>query len=181
VKEWSQLYIKAEKVDRFINELICLDAVLVYGGEFVKERAQMGITHMLNATWSMETPHPEASMDYLDLLHQTGHHLSGASNLRTLVHKVTHASRWTKSDESHTSEGKKPWKENKATRPRQQKHCNWAPGLTRPAETEHAKMQRNVPQCNDPTIGSHNHYHLSPNGIPSGNQRWYGPIYLVYT
>ena len=50
MKEWSQLYIKAEKVDRFINELICLDAVLVYGGEFVKERAQMGITHMLNAT-----------------------------------------------------------------------------------------------------------------------------------
>ena len=25
--------------------------------------------------------------------------------------------------------------------------------------------------CNDPTIGSYNNYHLSPNGIPSGNQR----------
>jgi len=34
--------------------------------------------------------------------------------------------------------------------------------------------------CNDPTIGSYNHYHLSPNGIPSGNQRWYGLVYLVY-
>jgi len=32
------------------------------------------------------------------------------------------------------------------------------------------------PVCNDPTIGSYNHYHLSPNGIPSGNQRWYGPV-----
>ena len=27
---------------------------------------------------------------------------------------------------------------------------------------------------------SYNHYHLSPNGIPSGNQRWYGLVYLVY-
>jgi len=24
-------------------------------------------------------------------------------------------------------------------------------------------------ECNDRTIGSHNDYHLSPNGIPSGN------------
>ena len=34
--------------------------------------------------------------------------------------------------------------------------------------------------CNDPTIGSYNYYHLSPNGISSGSQRWYGLIYLVY-
>jgi len=34
--------------------------------------------------------------------------------------------------------------------------------------------------CNDPTIGSYSHYHLSSNGIPSGNPRWYGPGYLVY-
>jgi len=34
--------------------------------------------------------------------------------------------------------------------------------------------------CNDPTIGSYNHYHLSPNGIPSCNQKWYGLVYLVY-
>ena len=31
---------------------------------------------------------------------------------------------------------------------------------------------------NDPTIGSYNYYHLSPNGIPRGNQRWYGLVYL---
>jgi len=34
-------------------------------------------------------------------------------------------------------------------------------------------------ECNDPTIGSYNHYHLSPNGIPRGNQRWYGLVYLI--
>jgi len=33
--------------------------------------------------------------------------------------------------------------------------------------------------CNDPTIGSYNHYHLSLNGIPRGNQRWYGLVYLI--
>ena len=32
--------------------------------------------------------------------------------------------------------------------------------------------------CNDPTIGSYNHYHLSPNGIPRGNLKWYGLVYL---
>jgi len=30
--------------------------------------------------------------------------------------------------------------------------------------------------CNDPTIGSYNNYHLSPKGIPSGNQRCYGLV-----
>ena len=33
--------------------------------------------------------------------------------------------------------------------------------------------------CNNPTIGSYNHYHLSPNGIPRGNQRWYGLVYFI--
>ena len=31
--------------------------------------------------------------------------------------------------------------------------------------------------CNDPTIGRYDNYHLRPNGIPSGNQRWYGLVY----
>jgi len=34
--------------------------------------------------------------------------------------------------------------------------------------------------CNNPTIGSYNNSDLSPNGIPSGNQRWYGLVYLGY-
>jgi len=34
--------------------------------------------------------------------------------------------------------------------------------------------------CNDPTIGSYNNYHLSPNGIRRGSQRRYGLVYLVY-
>jgi len=34
-------------------------------------------------------------------------------------------------------------------------------------------------RCNDPMIGSYNHYHLSPNVIPSGIQRWYGLVYII--
>jgi len=42
------------------------------------------------------------------------------------------------------------------------------------------QLRPSISSCNDPTIGSYNDYHLSPNGISSGNQRWYGLIYLVY-
>jgi len=37
LREWSQMYLKDGKVDRFIDELIRLAAVLGYSGEFVKE------------------------------------------------------------------------------------------------------------------------------------------------
>ena len=33
---------------------------------------------------------------------------------------------------------------------------------------------------NDPTIGSYNNYHVSPNGIPRGSRGWYGRVYFVY-
>ena len=42
------------------------------------------------------------------------------------------------------------------------------------------RHSKSVFQCNDPTIGSYNHYHLSPNGIPSGIQRWYGLVYIIH-
>jgi len=115
---------KDGKVDRFIDELIRLAAVLGYSGEFVKDRARMGMTDVLNAAWSMKTPHPVAYMDYLDLLRQTGHQLEDASNFRTQVQKEPHSSRRAKSDDKHTSERKGQRKEKKATGPRQQKPRN---------------------------------------------------------
>ena len=45
---------------------------------------------------------------------------------------------------------------------------------------ESAGGEDSVRECNDPTIGSYNHYHLSPNGIPSGIQRWYGLVYIIH-
>jgi len=85
-------------------------------------------------------------MDYLDLLRQTGHQLEDASNFRTQVQKEPNSSKRVKSDDRHTSERKGQRKEKKATGPRQQKPRNRAQGFTKPAETEHTKMHRNVPQ-----------------------------------
>jgi len=61
LKEWSQLYLKDGKVDRFIDELIRLAAVLWYSGEVVKDRAHLGMTDILNAARSMKTP-PSSSV-----------------------------------------------------------------------------------------------------------------------
>jgi len=137
---------KEGKVDPFINELIRLAAVLRYSGEFVKDSAGMGMTGILNPGWSIKTPHPVAYMDYLDLLHQTGHQLEDASNFRTYVQKEPHSWKCVKSDDTHTSERKGERMEKKATGPRQQKPRNRAQGFTKPSETEHRKMHRSVPQ-----------------------------------
>jgi len=137
---------KDGKVDRCIDELIRLAAVLGYSGEFVKDRARMGMTDVLNTARSMKTPHPVAYMDYLDLLRETGHQLEDASNFRTQVQKEPHSSKRAKSDDRHTSERKGQRKEKKATGPRQQKPRNRAQGFTKPAETAHPKMYQNVPQ-----------------------------------
>jgi len=56
------------------------------------------------------------------------------------------------------------------------------PGTNKPQkppqlETDESETKEEKPVCNDPTIGSYNNYHLSPNGIPSGNQRWYSLVY----
>jgi len=146
LREWSQLFMKDGKVDRFIDELVRLVAVLGYSGEFVKDRVRMGMTDVLNAAWSMKNPHPVAYMDYVDQLRHTGHQLEDASNFRIQVPKEPHSSQCAKSDDRHTSERKGHRKEQKALGSRQQKPHNRAQGFTKPAETEHTKMQRNVPQ-----------------------------------
>jgi len=134
------------KVDRFIDEPIRLAAVLRFSREFVKDRAHMGMTDVLNAAWSMKTPNPVAYMDYLDLLRQTGHQLEDSSNFGTQVQLEPNSSKRVKSDDRNTSERKGQRKEKKATGPRQQKPCNRPQRFTKPAEKEHTKMLRNVPQ-----------------------------------
>jgi len=137
---------KDGKLNRFIDELIPLAAVLGYSGELVKDRARMGMPDVHNATWSMKIPHPVAYMDFLDLLRQTGHQLEDASNFRTQVHKEPHSSKRPKSDDRHTSERMGQRKEKKATGLGQQKPRNQAQGFTKPAESDHTKMHWNVPQ-----------------------------------
>jgi len=73
---------KDAKVDHSIDEHVCLGAVLVYSREFDKDWIRMRIPNILNTFWSMKTSPPVAYMDYLELLHQTGHQLEDASNFR---------------------------------------------------------------------------------------------------
>jgi len=115
---------KDGKVDRFIVEPFRLAVVLEYSGEFVNDRACMGMTDVLNTALSMKAPHPVEYMDYLDLLRQTRPQLEYASNFGKQVHKEIHPSRRIKSDDRHTSEGKSQRKEMKANGPRQQKPGN---------------------------------------------------------
>jgi len=158
---------KDQKVHRFIDKPIRLAAVFGYGGEFVKVRAHMDMTDVLNAAWSMKGPHPVAYMDYLDLLGHTGHQHEDASNIRTQVHKEPNSLKRAKSDDRHTSERKGKRKEKKATGQWQQKPRNRGQGFTKPGETEDSKMHRNVPQtlidkhkrlnqCS--RCGQHSHY-----------------------
>jgi len=53
-------------------------------------------------------------------------------------------------------------------------------GLCYLVGVDHSLGSLRIAYCNDPTIGSYNDYHLSPNDIPSGNQRWYDLVYLGY-
>ena len=50
---------------------------------------------------------------------------------------------------------------------------NWLP------ERAFAESNMSGTLCNNPMIGIYNNYHLSPNGILSGNRRRYGLVYLV--
>ena len=143
LREWSELVMKPGKTDRYIDDLIRLAAVLGYSGDFVKDKARMGMTDELSKAWSMKTPHPLAYIEYLNLLRLTGHQLEDASNFRKVKERppIHH----NKRDEGHT-EGKKQRKIKAATGPRRSKPNNQAQGSSRPPESEHAKMHRSVPQ-----------------------------------
>ena len=80
---------KAGKADHFIDELIWLVAVLGYNGDFVNDKARMGMTDELSAAGAMKTSHRVEYINYFDLLYQNGHQLENASNFRTRVQKET--------------------------------------------------------------------------------------------
>ena len=44
LQEWGQLVMRPGKIDHFIDEIIRLANVLGYSGEFVKDKAHMGMT-----------------------------------------------------------------------------------------------------------------------------------------
>ena len=74
------------KIDHFINEMVRLANVLGYSGEFVKDKARVGMTVGLHYVWAHVDP-PQAYMEFPDHLCQTGHQLEDVSSFNQIVMK----------------------------------------------------------------------------------------------
>jgi len=75
------------KID-FVDELIWLANELKYGGDYVKDKARVGMTTDLRNAWAMKTPHPEDNVDYLNLLRNTRHQLEDVASFNRTVVRV---------------------------------------------------------------------------------------------
>ena len=65
LREWNGVSMQRGKIDLFVDELIQLANELKYGGNYVKDKAHVGMTTDIRNTWAMKTPHPEDYVDYL--------------------------------------------------------------------------------------------------------------------
>ena len=86
LQEWSQLVMRPGRIDHFIDEMVRLANVLGYSGEFVKDKARIGMTANLRHGWAHVDP-PQEYMEYLDRLLQTGHQLENLSSFNQIVTK----------------------------------------------------------------------------------------------
>jgi len=129
LREWNALSMQPGKSDLFIDELIRLANELKYGGDYVKDKARVGMTTDLRNAWAMKTPHTEDYFDYLNLLRNTGHQLEDVASFNRTVGRVKDSSHRDKSDDRNTST-KKQRKERKGSAPRNPKPTNPAPSLS---------------------------------------------------
>jgi len=175
LREWNGLSMQPEKIDLFVDELIWLANELKYGGDYVKNKARVGMTTDLRNPWAMKTPHPEDYVDYLNLLRNTGYQLEDVALFKRTVVRAKDSSHRNKSDDRHTST-KKQKQERKGSGPRNPKAANPAARSFRPPESEHAKAHKDIAQtlidrrkwlnqcsrCGDP-----NHFwHKCPTATP---------------
>jgi len=145
LREWNDLTMKSGKIDDFYDELMRLALELGYSGNFVKEKARVGITPDLRNAWALKTPLPDEYIEYINLLRQTAHQLEDVASFNRTVTKEKHHSRPERSDDRQSS-AKRQLKDRKSSGPHQQKPRNLASGSSRPQETEDAKMYRDIPQ-----------------------------------
>ena len=132
-------------MDLFVDELIWLGKELKYGGDYVKDRAGVGMTTDLRNALAMKTTHPEDYFDYLNPLRHTGHQLADGASFNQTVVKAKDSSHRDKTDDRHTST-KKERNEEKGSGPRNPKPINQAPWSIRPPESEPAKAHKDIGQ-----------------------------------
>ena len=73
LREWNDLTMKSGKIDHFCDKLIRLALELGYSGNFVKDKARVGITTDLHNAWPLKTPLLDEYVEYINLLCLTGH------------------------------------------------------------------------------------------------------------
>ena len=92
------------KMDLFVDDLIRLANELKYGGDYVKDKARVGMMMDLRIMWAMKTPHSEDYVDYLNLLPNTRHQLEDVALFNRTVVRAKDSSHSDKSDDMHTAQ-----------------------------------------------------------------------------
>jgi len=136
---------KSGQIDHFCDELLRLALELGYSGNFVKDKARVGITTDHHNAWALKTPLRDQYVEYINLLRQTGHQLEDVASFNHTVTRDKHHSKLEKSDDRQSS-AQRQRKDMKGSGPRQQKPYNHASGSSRPQETEHTKIHHDIPQ-----------------------------------
>jgi len=72
-------------------------------GNFVKDKAHIGVTTDLPNTWALKTPLPDDYVEYINLIRQTSHQLKGITAFNSMVKRGQHYSKLEKSDDRQTS------------------------------------------------------------------------------
>ena len=101
--QWNHLTMKSGKIDHYCDELIRLALDLGYSGNFVKDKAHVGITTDLRNAWALKTPFPNDYVKYINLLHQTGYQLKDVASFNCTVTRDKHHSKLEKSDDRQSS------------------------------------------------------------------------------
>jgi len=118
---------KSGKIKHFCDKLMRLALDLRYRGNFVKEKARVGITSDIGNAWALKTPLPDNYVEYINLLRETGHQLQDVASFNHTVTREKYHSKLERSVDRQSSAKRQP-KERKGSGPRQQKPGNHASG-----------------------------------------------------
>jgi len=99
LREWNDLTMKSGKIDHICDELMRLALELGYSGNFVKDKARVGITTDLRNAWALKTPLSDKYVEYINLLLQTAHQSEDFASFNCTVTREKHHSKPEKSDD----------------------------------------------------------------------------------
>ena len=101
--KWNELTMKPGKIDHFCDELMRLASEMRYSGNFVKEKACMGITTDPCKPWALQSLLPDEYVKYINLLRQTSPQLEEVAAFNLSVTREKHHSNPEKSDDRQLS------------------------------------------------------------------------------